>query len=71
MPCWRGSGPIAACSRLLMPATTNSANVPSLPGTRSATYRAPISDRADVTIVSRASRTDTCLVTASTAWLTW
>ena len=69
MPCCRGNGPIAACSRLVIPATTNSANDPSGSGTPSAAYRAPSSERAEVTIVLSASCTDTCRVTASTAWL--
>ena len=70
IPCWRGSGPIAACSLAVRPSTTNSAKVPASPGTPSAAYRAPASDRADRTILPRTSRTDSWLETASTTWLT-
>ena len=71
MPCWRGSGPIAFCCLAVSPSTTNSANEPCASGTPRAAYRAPDSERADRTITCSTSRTDSSLVTASTARLTW
>ena len=65
MPCWRGSGPIACRSARLMPSTTNSANESPSSGTPSAAYRASTSERADRTIISSTSRTDSCLATAT------
>jgi len=62
---------MARCSTGLIPSTTNSANESPSSGTPSAAYRAPTSDRADRTITCSTSRTDICLVTDSTAWLTW